>query len=170
MKSFVIVALLGTTAAAEPVREEVIGTQPLALVGRGVSASYERRISDRWSAVALGGIRAAALEDYSSRTYDLGGEARYWIRGRTPMRGPFVALHASAAQTRLSDDVMGHIGSSTALSQRVDLGWRFTIHSTISLAPTLGMGTREDIDLTGKLATTIRPQLAIGLELGWLRR
>lgn len=169
MKALVVVLAIAGAAQAEPIREEVIGTQPLALVGRGVSASYERRFATRWSVVALGGLRAGALVDFSSRTISFGGEARFWIRRCTPMRGPFVALHAGAGHTRLSDDVMGYVGSSTSLSQRADIGWRFTIKSRVSLAPTVGIGTREDLDSTGQLATTVRPQLAFGLELGWLR-
>ena len=156
-------------AHAEPVREEVIATQPLALAARGVSASYERRIAPRVSAVAIGGLRAAALEDYSSRTVTLGGELRAWLRQRTPMRGPFLALHASAGHTRLSDDVMGDVGGSTALAQRLDLGWRFTIRGRVALSPTVGVGLREDLDSTGRLATTVRGHVAFGLEVGWMR-
>ena len=168
MKALVVVLALAGAAHAEPIREEVIGTQPLSLVGRGVSASYERRISGRWSVVALGGLRAAALVDFSSRTVSLGGEVRLWIRGCTPMRGPFVALHVGAGHARLTDDRMGYVGSATSLSQRIDLGWRFTFRSRISIAPTVGTGFREDIDSTGKLATTVRPQIAFGFEVGWL--
>jgi hypothetical protein len=84
------------------------------------------------------------------------------------MRGPFVALHASIGYTRLSDDEMGFVGSAMALSQRTDIGWRFTIKSRVSFSPTVGIGTREDIDSRGQLATTVRPQLAFGFELGWL--
>lgn len=156
-------------ARAEPVRTEVIATQPLALVARGVSLSYERRIAERLSAVGLGGLRAAALEDYGSWTVTVGGELRAWLRRSTPMRGPFVALHASAGHTRLSDDVMGDVGGSTALSQRLDVGWRFTIRGRLAIAPTIGLGLREDLDSTGRLATTVRGQGAIGLEVGWMR-
>jgi len=162
-------AVQAAPARAEPVREEVIATQPLALVARGVSASYERRIAERVSAVAIGGIRAAALEDYSSRTFTVGGELRAWLRQRTPMRGPFLALHASAGHTRLSDDVMGDVGGSTALSQRFDAGWRFTIGGRVEIAPTVGLGLREDLDSTERLATTVRGHIAIGLEVGWMR-
>ena len=168
MKTLVVVLALAGTARAEPVRDEVIGTQLLSIVGRGVSGSYERRIAERWSLVGLAGVRAGALVDYSSITLWFGGEARLWLRGSTPMRGPFVALHASIGYTRLSD-AMGFVGSALALSQRTDIGWRFTIKSRISIAPTIGLGTREDIDSSGRLATTIRPQLALGLEVGWLR-
>lgn len=169
MKALVVVLALAGAAEAEPIREEVIATQPLALVGRGVSASYERRIAARWSVVALGGLRAAANVDFSSRTLFVGGEARFWIRRCTPMRGPFVALHLGVGHTRLTDDEMGYVGSATGLSQRADLGWRFTIRSRVSIAPTVGLGFREDIDSTGQFATTVRPQIAFGLELGWLR-
>lgn len=168
MKALAIVMGLVSVAGAEPVREQVIGTQVLAIVGRGASGTYERRVAKRWSAVAIGGVRAAALVDYSSRTLMFGGEARFWIRGSTPMRGPFVALHASIAYTRLEDDEMGLVGSAIGLSQRTDLGWRFTLWSRLSVAPTIGLGTREDIDASGRLATTVRPQLALGLEVGWL--
>lgn len=156
-------------ARAEPARNEVVATQPLALVARGVSLSYERRIARRLSAVALGGLRAAALEDYDSWTVTAGAELRAWLRRSTPMRGPFVALHASAGHTRLSDDTMGYVGGSTALSQRLDVGWRFTIRDRLAIAPTLGLGVREDLDSTGRLATTARGQIAIGLEVGWMR-
>jgi hypothetical protein len=157
------------TARAERPAAEVIASQPLALVARGVAVSYERRIAPRVSAVGLGGLRAAALEDYGSWTVTAGGELRVWLRATTPMRGPFLGLHASAAHTRLSDDVMGDLGGSTALSQRLDVGWRFTIRGRVAIAPAVGLGVREDVDSTGRLATTARGQLAIGLEVGWMR-
>lgn len=169
MKALVAVVALMGVAEAEPIREEVIGTQPWALFGRGLAVSYERRVLERWSVVGLGGLRAAALVDYSSRTAMLGGELRFWIRRCTPMRGPFTAAHLSVGHTRLTSDEMGYVGSATSLSQRVDIGWRFTIRSRISIAPTVGLGFREDVDSSGKLATTLRPQIAFGLELGWLR-
>lgn len=168
MKAWLVLLALAGVARAEPVRETVIGTQVLSIVGRGASGSFERRVAKRWSAVALAGVRAAALVDFTSRTLWFGGEARFWIRGSTPMRGPFVALHASIGYTRLVDDAMGLVGSSIALSQRADIGWRFTLWSRISVAPTIGIGTREDVDGSGRLATTVRPQLGLGLEVGWL--
>lgn len=169
MRALVVLVALAGVAQAEPIHEEVIGTQPLALIGRGLSASYERRVLDRFSVVALGGVRAAALVDYSSRTLFMGGEVRYWIRPCTPMRGPFISVHLGIGHTRLTDDQMGYVGSATSLSQRSDLGWRFTFGDLISIAPSVGLGFREDVDSSGKLATTLRPQIGFGLELGWLR-
>jgi len=162
-----LLALAGV-ARAEPIHEQVIATQPWSLFGRGLSASYERRVLERWSVVALGGLRAAALVDYSSRTLFFGGEVRYWIRPSTPMRGPFLSAHLGVGHTRLTDDEMGYVGSATSLSERADIGWRFTIRNRVSIALTVGFGFREDIDSSGKLATTLRPQIGFGLELGWL--
>jgi len=147
---------------------EVFSTQPLALVGFGVSAGYERQLTDRTSAVVLGGFRAPALEDFSSRTFTLGAELRLWLRRASALRGPYVAVHASAGYTRLSDE-MGYIGSSTGLTQRIDIGWRWVIRDRVSIAPSIGLGWREDIAGSGQLATTARGMGAIGLELGWVR-
>lgn len=180
MKRLVLLAVLAAAAPvhaepaaalaaqAEPV--EVFSTQPLALVGLGISAGYERQLSDRISVVALGGLRAPALEDFSSRTITLGGELRLWLRRHSDLRGPYVAFHASAGYTRLSDDEMGYIGSSTGLTQRLDIGWRWVIRDRVSLAPSIGLGWREDIAGSGHLATTVRGMGAIGFELGWVRR
>jgi hypothetical protein len=165
-----VVALGASAARAEPgAPTEVIATQPLALVARGVAVSYERRITPRLSAVALGGFRAAALGDYGSTTETVGAELRAWLRARTVLRGPYVGLHASAGYTRLTDDVMGYAGSSTGLTQRIDLGWRFVVHGHLTITPALGLGWREDVDMRGRLATTTRGMAAIGLEVGWMR-
>jgi hypothetical protein len=167
MKALLVLVLLTGVAAAEP-PDEVISTQPLALVGRGVSVAYERRIAERLSVAGVGGLRGAALEDYNSQTVTAGAELRIWVRERTPMLGPFVAWHASVGYTRLADDAMGYVGGTTSLSQRIDAGWRFAIRN-IAITPTIGIGAREDIDHAGELATMVRPMFAIGLEVGWMR-
>ncbi len=173
MKAFAMVMVVaGLVAAAAPVQAEpveVVATQPLALAARGLSGSYERQVGDRWSAVALGGVRAAAREDYHSRTATAGLELRLWGT-RRPLRGPFVGLHVSGGITTLHDDVMDvDVGSSFGLSQRLDLGWRFTIRRHLVIAPSFGFGAREDISNRGRLATTARPMVALGLEIGWMR-
>lgn len=165
-----IAAAGASTARAEPdAPTDVISTQPLALVARGVSVSYERRIAERFSAAVLGGFRAAAEGDYGSTTGTAGAELRLWLRRSTVLRGPYVGLHASAGYTRLTDDVMGDAGASTGLTQRIDLGWRFVAYHHLAITPSLGLGCREDIDMRGRLATTTRGMAAIGLELGWMR-
>jgi Protein of unknown function (DUF3575) len=172
MKALAIAAVvLGSAAAhAEPdAPTDVIATQPLALVARGVAVSYEWPITAQLSVAALGGFRAAALGDYGSTTGTAGAELRAWLRRSSVMRGPYLGFHASAGYTRLTDDVMGYAGSSTGLTQRVDLGWRFVVHRHLTITPSLGLGCREDIDLRGRLATTTRGMAALGLEIGWMR-
>ena len=163
--------VVGSPAArAEPdAPTDVIATQPLALVARGVSVSYERPLTDRLSAAALGGFRAAALGDYGSTTGTAGAELHVWLRRSSVLRGPYLGLHVSAGYTRLTDDVMGYAGASTGLTQRIDIGWRFVVHRHLTITPSLGLGCREDIDMRGQLATTTRGMAAIGLEVGWMR-
>ena len=159
-----VVAAASTARADE--RRDVIATQPLALVARGVSLSYERPVLPGWSAVALTGVRGAAGGDYSSRTWTVGAELRWWPR--RPMRGLHLAAHASAAHTSLTDDVMDtHVGDAWALTQRLDVGYRWWTWRRLTLTPSLGVALREDVDRSGRLATTARPAVVIGLELGW---
>jgi hypothetical protein len=165
-RSLAIVAMMASSAHAEP---EVIATQPLALVTRGMEVSFERELAARWSWVAEGGVRLGALGDYDASTFTVGGDARRWMRRSTEMRGPYIGLHASVGRTTMSDS-MGDIGASLGFTERVDVGWRWVIHDTVSITPSIGAGTIQDVDETGRLASTTRGTLAIGLELGWWRR
>lgn len=152
-------------AAAEP--PVVIATQPLALLGRGLGGSYERPLSRDLSAVALAGVRGAARGDYESRTWAVAGELRYWPLSSSSRR-LLVAVHAGAAHTSLTDLVMDtHVGSAWALTQRLDVGWRWVVWDHLTITPTLGVVVREDVDRTGRLATTARPTIAFGFEVGW---
>jgi len=169
MKSLWILAALATAAHAEP--HDAVTTQPLALVARGISLGYEHLVTPRLSAVALVGARAAAEADYSSTTLTAGGELRFWPRARPgrELRGLFLALHASVGRTHLTDDVMDtSVGTSVELTERIDVGWRFVVRDRFAIAPTLGLGHHQDIDVGGRLATVDAPALMIGVELGWL--
>jgi hypothetical protein len=181
MKRTVIVlavAATAATAAAQPTevpsasatRTEVVATQPLALVAGGIGASYERQVTDHLSAVILIGFRAGAGGDYSSRTFTVGGEARWWPLS-TSSRRLYVGAHASAAHTAVTDDVMDReIGRAWTLTQRLDLGWRFVVWDHLAISPTLGVVVREDASRSDRLATSARLTFALGLELGWWRR
>ena len=164
IKAVAVALVLGSGGAqAEP---EVIATQPIAFVTRGVEVSYERLAAQKWSWVAMVGARLAAEDDYDSSTFTLGGELRWWPRRRTPMRGPYIGAHASAGHTTVSDE-MGTIGASLELTERIDVGWRWRVMRHLTLAPSLGVGTIEEVDETGRLATTARLTVAFGFELGW---
>lgn len=169
VKTIVIALLLAaTTAHAEPA-DEVIATQPIALATRGMSLSYERHATPRLSWVALTGVRLGALGDYDASTVTVGGELRVWLRGSTPMRGPYLAAHVSAGRTSVTDQMSRDVGTSWAFTERVDIGWRWRLPLSLTLAPSLGIGAIEDVSGSGRLAPMGRPTFSIGLELGWWR-
>jgi hypothetical protein len=164
MKSLAILALLASTAVAD---DEVIATQPLAFAARGFSLSYEHALPDeRFSALVLGGYRDAAGGDFDANTFTIGGELRWWMRSRTPMRGPFLAIHASAGHTRVSEREM-HIGSTSSLTQRLDVGWRWVIRDRVTLSPALGLAIHEDVS-AGGLTPNAHGMIGIGFEVGWM--
>lgn len=167
-----------TTAshAAAPAPTTVhLATAPLAFIGRGLTFSYERRPLPlryrRLSATALVGFRAGAGGDFTSRTGTLGAAVTWWplSSAARPMRRLAVSLHTSASLTSVTDEVMDErIGSSWTLTQRLDVGYRFVLFRHLTLTPSLGLGAREDLDRTGRLAATARPIFGLGFELGWL--
>jgi hypothetical protein len=166
MKAAAILVLLASAAHADP---EVIATQPIAFVTHGVTASYERQAARQYSWVAIVGARLGAEGDYDASTLTAGGELRRWFRHDGAMRGPYAVAHLSIGRTTVSDE-MGEIGASIGFTERVDVGWRWVIKRTLAIAPSVGLGAIEDVDQTGRLATTARTTFAIGLELGWYRR
>jgi hypothetical protein len=161
-----LLALVSGTANAEP---DVIATQPLALAAKGVSVSYERPLTVKLSGVAIAGYRDGADGDFDANTFTVGGELRWWFRKHAELRGPFAGFHASVGHTRLSEEQMGYIGSSTTFTQRFDIGWRWVIRDHLTIAPALGIAIHEDISGNGKLSPIGHGMLGIGLELGWMR-
>jgi hypothetical protein len=162
-RAFVLALVATRVAHADP---SVVATQPLALVTRGVEVSYEQLATGLFSWAAFVGARLAAEDDYDSSTFTAGGELRWWPRRRTPMRGPYLAVHASAGRTTVSDD-MGTLGAVIDVTERVDAGWRWVVARHLSLTPSLGAGFIEEVDESGRLATTGRLTVAFGFELGW---
>jgi hypothetical protein len=167
MKALVLIAALASVASADE-RTDAITTQPLALVGHGVSLGYERLVAPRLSAAALVGVRSAAEGDFTSLTLTAGGELRLWQHPNV-MRGLYLGFHGSVGRTQLTDDTMdARIGSTVDITERFDVGWRFVAWGRLAIAPSLGLGMHQDIDTSGRLATQNAGTLMIGLELGWL--
>ena len=162
-----MIAALATAASAEPVREDSLTTQPLALMARGGELGVEHLVREHWSAMAQIGLRGGALGDYSSTTYTGAIEVRWWLR--PTMTRLYVGAHVSAGHTSLELAATGErMGTSWGLEQRVDVGWRFVIKNRVSITPSLGLGEHEDFDGRGKLAMYARPAIGSGLELGLL--
>jgi hypothetical protein len=166
IRALLLLALLGGTAQAEP---DVIATQPLALAAHGVTLSYEQPLTTKISGVAIAGFRSAADGDFDANTVTAGGELRWWFRAHARLRGPYTAFHASVGHTRVSEDQMGFIGSSTSFTQRFDIGWRFVIRDHLTIAPAVGLAIHEDLSGSGRLAPIAHGTLGLGLELGWMR-
>jgi hypothetical protein len=155
MKGLAILTVLAGAAHAD-----TITTEPLALVGRGITLGFERPIAPRFTLGGLAGFRSAAEGDFTSTTWTLGGELRWW-RGRW-----FVGLHASAGRTSVHDDAMdAGIGATVELTERVDGGVRFVAGHHVAITPWLGIGMHHE--LGGRLASETTGVLAVGVELGW---
>jgi len=166
IRALVILVVLAGTAHAEP---DVIATQPLAFAAKGVSVSYERPITEKLSGVAIAGYRDGADGDFDANTFTAGGEVRWWFRKHGKLRGPFAAFHASVGHTRVSEEQMGFIGSSTSFTQRFDIGWRWVIRDHLTIAPALGLAIHEDVSGSGMLAPIGHGMIGVGLEVGWMR-
>ena len=162
MKTLLILLALTATAHADG---DAITTQPLALVARGVNVGYERAVAPRLSIAGSAAYRSAAEGDYDSSTWTIGGDLRYWPRAA--LHGCYVGLHASAGRTAVTDTLMhADLGTSLEITERVEVGWRFTIEQHFAITPSLGVGMHHDV--AHGLATITSPSIALGLELGWL--
>ena len=167
----VALALVPRAAAADDARDLVLSTQAFAAITRGLSLEVEHRLGGHLSVMLETGLRGGALGDYSSTTWLLGADLRWWFRprGAIAIAGPYLAAHASAGRTALVMSATGAgLGTSWGLEQRADLGWRFTLRGRVAVTPSLGLGTHEDLDGSGRLAPTTRSAIAVGLEIGCL--
>lgn len=149
---------------------DLIAIEPLSLVARGISASYERPLRAHASLAGIGAYRSAAGGDYDSSTFTAGAELRVWLRDHSDMRGPYVGLRLAVGHTRLTEDEMGFVGSATSIEQRIDVGWRFVIKNHVTIAPVIGFAIHEDFASSGRLSPIGHATAGVGLELGWLRQ
>jgi hypothetical protein len=146
--------------------------------GRGLGASYERWLPERRiSVAAIGQIRQTATGDYGAASVGIGGEVRWYWRAnawlsRLPagsMVGWFVGgrieLALGATHDRVEDRWLGEsldIGTSGLIGYRI-APWRH-----LEITPSLGVGARRQIDLSGRLPSYNRGTLFAGLSVGWL--
>ena len=165
----IIAAVIAASSATAHAEQDVIATQPLALAANGIAVSYERPLTSRYSGVAIVGYRDAADGDYDANTFTLGAEVRRWFRANARMRGPYAAFRASIGHTRVSEEQMGFIGSSTSFTQRFDIGWRWVIRDRVTIAPALGIAIHEDVSGSGRLSPIGHGMIGVGLEVGWMR-
>jgi len=152
-----------------------ISIRPLAIASRGFAAQFEHFIAPPRFSLAIGPeVRFGASGDYSSQTYGLGAELRWWLNnqsifgcvGHDAMVGPHFAARIDGSFTRLRDDVWNvTLGPSWTLSEKFLVGWRFTI-DVIEITPNLGL--LATTDFTGGLSPYTRYSIAWGLTTGIL--
>ena len=161
--------LVPSLAGAEPQQAVSVPVYSLQQA-QGIAVEYERFdvIPGPWSLTGGIGIRDAADGDYSSTATSASAEARYWFR-KTQMRGWFVAGGFNLTWTTLTDEVDDrHVGSSLAIAETLQGGYRWVPWRTLEITPSLGLEYRTEVDLGGRLPGWSRGSLTTGLTVGWL--
>ncbi len=139
-----------------------------ALLSTGLEVDGERFFADRrWSAVvALGGAWSFGAGDYTSQTYNVGGELRFWLNAlRLPFMkrqgGPFAAVRADLAVNRMLDHRTGQAFVTLEAEGIGSLGYRLVFFDCLELTHWVGGS------LTSSLTT--QPRVVWGVPLwGWV--
>ncbi len=148
-----------------------------AMATRTLGVTYERMsvAEPSVSLAAIGGFRKGAAGDYSSRTFALGAEARYWITGapfrRTTaprqMVGPYAGFRLAVGRTTtFRDDRDGSIGSMLEFSETAVVGYRVMLFRRIALTYSQGLQARHEFDRGNGLPAWSRFGLTFGATAG----
>ena len=173
-----VAAVAATTSGGDdPPPKNAALLRPLGFFAHGMSVGYERfLLPPRWSFVVLGAFENGASGDFSSTTWALGGEARYWLGGHGPfarhlrdvyaMMGPFLFARAEVARTTLNDDVDGRgLGTAWTFTETAGFAWRFGI-GRFEVSPSTGLVVITDA--SRHLVPQTHGSFAVGLTLGYL--
>jgi hypothetical protein len=138
---------------------------------QGIAVEYEQLhlLPERWSVAGGLGIRDSADADFASTSLSASAEVRYWFRNGVAMRGWFVGAGLDMTWTSLTDRIDDRsIGSSLAVAETVQLGYRMVPWRQLEITPSLGIELVSDVDLTGRLPVWTHGSLTTGLTVGWL--
>ena len=182
-----LTVLTGPASAGSPSRQifdirprHAVSLLVPSLGDTGLAMQYEHLVlPDRWSLSGSLAVRSTAGGDYDSLSISVGGELRYWWRGRAlwstlqhTMVGPYVGARLDIERTSLrqtsSPDGDRSLGSMTSLATTVVLGYRFALWRRVEITPGLGWGWRGDIDPSGTVPSRSRLVILAGLTVGWL--
>jgi hypothetical protein len=171
-----VAARIASAEPAEPPpKVNAISYEPLAILSRGFLIQYERLFGDRVSAVLGPGVRFAAREDFSSDTFVVHAEGRYWLTRRDlasrrrGMVGPYLALTTDVGRTTvesLTED--RSLGAMWTLQESARFGYRFVIFGFQEISPSFGLDLVHEFDEDGRLAATTRFTISANLTVGWL--
>jgi len=176
--SLVVAIAFARAARADEVGpRNAISLHPFSLTSHGLAVQYERYLAPRHWSLALGlGVRSSSRSDYSSWVTTAGIEPRYWLwgpdrsahLGSDAMVGPYMSLRFDAAFMSMTDTRRDRwIGGNEGYSLVGSFGWRFAI-GHLEITPSLGVGARADLDVTGRLAPWMRPVYRFDWTVGWM--
>ncbi len=186
-----VVALLPAAAAAEapgemtqllakPSLSKAVSLHLPALFVRGLSAQFEHyTFADRkLSLSATGSFRSnASSADYSSYSYGVGAEMRYWFYQRAAwsalpdrtMVGLYLGGRFDIMHTRVKDEVDDRtIGGALTFAESVTFGYRFLISQRFELTPSIEVSIRTETDTSGRLPAWTRGAVGLGLSAGYM--
>jgi hypothetical protein len=172
------VSLSSVVHADEAGPRNALSVHPLSFGAHGLAVQYERYLLPRHLSLALGlGFRSSSRADYSSWVTSTGIEPRFWLMwtrmrsarlGADAMIGPYVGLRTDVSWLLMNDTRRDRwVGGSVGLSFVGSFGCRFTI-GRVELTPAVGIGTRTDFDVAGRLAPWTRVVLRLDTTVGWL--
>ena len=145
---------------------------------RGIGASYERWFPEHEiSIAALGQFRQTATGDYGGYRLGAGGEVRWYWRAdawlsalpRGSMVGWFLGARLELALGATKDRVEDRwLGESLDVGTSGLIGYRMAPWRHVEITPSVGLGARRQIVLSGRLPSYNRATAFAGLEVGWL--
>jgi hypothetical protein len=185
--SSVLVAMAGsaaaqpaatTGAALEPAPLDSAVSVPLdpLLALAGIAGEYERQ-RDRWSGSVSGALASYAGGDYGSTTLAAGIEVRYWFKRSAiwsavapgTMVGWFAGARFDTAAVRTVDRMEDRtLATTVAFEVTVRGGYRFAPWRRLLVTPSLGLGSRTEVDPGGRIPSWRRGVLSTQLAVGWL--
>ncbi len=179
-----VLAAAASTADASVVAEPELNAVSLSMPAvdglRGIGGAYERWLPDRRiSLSALASIRQTATGDYGAGSVGVGGELRWYWRApkgawlsklpANSMAGWFlggrIELALSATHDRVADR---WIGESLDLGGTALIGYRIAPWRQLEITPSVGVGARRQLDLSGRLPGYSHGVVSAGLTIGWL--
>lgn len=179
MKRAVIVLMLisGAAHADVPSIDAIWLSLPSIDGATGAEVGAETYLPDRKLGVDVTlGARKTAAGDYTGVAGGAGVEARWYWRGRALWTDPawraigwFVGGRADLALSHTRDRADDRsLGTTLVLGASGIAGYRIVPWKRLELTADVGLGLRNEHDLSGRLPPWTLGSLSVGLEVGWL--
>lgn len=172
MTRAIVIACVLVASAARAHAEPVTGvwlSLPSIDGATGAEVGVETFVPERrLGLVVTAGARKSAAGDYRAIAGGVGVEARWYWRSDRP-RGWFVGGRGDLALSRTRDLVDDRsLGTTLVLGAQGLFGYRLVPWRQLEVTPSVGLGFRNEHDLSGRLPPWTLGSLTVGLEVGWL--